>query len=495
MADYLLAIDQGTTSSRAIIFSPSGQSLSVAQEEFQQYYPNDGWVEHDANEIWQSTLRVCQQVVNDFGADKQDIAAVGITNQRETTVLWNRHTGEPLGRAIVWQDRRTAARCHELKQQGFEASISAKTGLLLDPYFSATKVQWLLDNITGARAAAERGDVLFGTIDCFLLWKLTGGRSHKTDATNASRTMLFNIYTQQWDQDLLELFHIPSTLLPEVCDSSAQFGQVDKALLGTELPIGGIAGDQQAALFGQACFNSGMSKSTYGTGCFLMMNTGKEAITSNNKLLTTVAYRLQGETVYAIEGSIFISGAAVQWLRDGLKIIDSASDTERWAKDTDSSKGVVMVPAFTGLGAPYWDPDARGALFGLTRDTGIGEIVVATLEAVCFQTRDLLGAMQSDGIKPTSLRVDGGMVVNNWLSQRLADIVQLPVDRPTINETTALGAAYLAGLSVGLFGSLDDIAAQWQCERSFTPALSQDESCTAYNRWLNAVERVRANKE
>ncbi len=494
MTGKIIAIDQGTTSSRAILFSAEGTALCTVQEELPQYYPADGWVEHDAEEIWSGVLRICQQLLKKSDCAAEQIAAIGITNQRETTVIWDKKTGRPISRAIVWQDRRTAVLCESLKSQGLEESVKQKTGLLLDPYFSASKIQWILDNVSGARQLAEKGELLFGTIDCFLLWKLTGGKSHKTDATNASRTLLFNIMTQQWDEELLQIFNIPRQMLPEVCDSSYNFGVTESNLFGAEIPITGIAGDQQAALIGQACFEVGMAKSTYGTGCFLIMNTGNQALSSQNRLLTTVAYRLNGETTYGIEGSIFISGAAIQWLRDGLKIIRSAAETENWAEQTQSSSGVIMVPAFTGLGAPYWDPDARGALLGLTRDTGIGEIIVAALESVCFQTRDLILAMQRDGVRPDTIRIDGGMVVNNWLTQRLADILQLKVERPSITETTALGAAYLAGLHVGIFSSLDDISKRWECQQSFTPVMENEKSVSMYSRWLQAVERVRTHK-
>lgn len=490
-ASYLLAIDQGTTSSRAIVFSAKGLPIASHQLEFTQNFPADGWVEHDANEIWQSVEAACKEAIKKSGIAVSDIAAIGITNQRETTVLWDRKTGEPLYNAIVWQDRRTASFCEQLKDKGCEALVQEKTGLLLDPYFSATKLAWLLDNVEGARARAEKGELAFGTIDTWLLWKLSGGVEHATDATNASRTLLFNIVTQQWDDELLSLFNIPSSLLPVVKDSSADFGCTSASFLGEAIAIGGIAGDQQAALIGQACFEPGMVKSTYGTGCFLVKNTGSQIVRSQNRLLSTVAYRLKGQPTYAIEGSIFVAGAAIQWLRDGLKLIAAASETEAIAEKTDDARGVYLVPAFTGLGAPYWDPHARGAILGLTRDTGIAEIVTAGLQSVCFQTRDLMEAMQEEGSRAlTTLRIDGGMVVNNWVSQRLADILGVPVDRPVVTETTALGAVYLAGLQVGLFKSLDDIAQLWQCERRFEPAMPDERRNNLYKGWCDAVKRV-----
>ena len=420
------------------------------------------------------------------------VAGIGITNQRETTLLWDAESGELLHRAIVWQDRRTAEFCARLKADGHEALISERTGLLIDPYFSATKLRWLLDEVPDARARAERGELRFGTIDCFLLWRLTGGQVHRTDATNASRTMLFNIHTQQWDEELLKLLDIPASLLPEVMHSAADFGQTDASVLGASVPVCGIAGDQQAALIGQACFSPGMVKSTYGTGCFMVMNTGGTPIRSQNRLLTTVGYRLKGHTTYALEGSIFVAGAAIQWLRDGLKLIQHAGETEALARQAGDHTGVYLVPAFTGLGAPYWDPTARGAIFGLTRDTGIAQIVAAGLQSVCFQTRDLLDAMQADGAQNTAaLRVDGGMVINNWVVQELANILGVTVDRPQVTETTALGAAYLAGLQLGIFKDLDDIASHWACERTFTPAMAEEQRSALYEGWLDAIRRVR----
>ena len=491
MQSYLLSLDQGTTSTRAIIFNLQGQAVGRAQRELKQYFPADGWVEHDAVEIAEASLAVCRDALKDGGITAQQIAAIGITNQRETTVVWDRKTGKPVHHAIVWQDRRTADFCLGLKNLGHETMVQKKTGLLLDPYFSATKLAWILDNISGVRARAERGELAFGTIDTWLIWQLTDGQKHATDATNAARTLIFNIHTQQWDTELLELFNIPASLLPVVQDSASDFGLTATRHLGSAVQIGGVAGDQQAALIGQACFKPGMVKSTYGTGCFMVMNTGDEAITSTHRLLTTVGYRLNGKVTYALEGSIFVAGAAVQWLRDGIQLIKQAGDTEAIAEETMDSRGVYLVPAFTGLGAPYWDPHARGAIFGLTRDTGIGEIVIAGLEAVCFQTRDLIEAMKKDGVSNLhTLRVDGGMAVNNWLMQALANIVGVVVDRPTVTETTALGAAWLAGLHVGKFASLDAIADLWHCQREFVSKMDSEKRENMYAGWIDAVQRV-----
>ncbi|MEE4250227.1 MAG: glycerol kinase GlpK [Alcanivoracaceae bacterium] len=487
----LLAIDQGTTSSRAILFDRNGSRLAQAQREFRQYYPEDGWVEHDAAQIWQDCLQLCREVLKDAGKNAAEVAAIGITNQRETTVLWDRATGTPLAPAIVWQDRRTADLCDRLRAEGNEALVQQRTGLLLDPYFSATKLAWLLDHVPAARQRAEAGELAFGTIDSWLLWNLTGGQVHATDATNASRTLLFDIHRQCWDEDLLALFRIPAALLPDVRDCAADYGHTEASLFGGAIAVAGIAGDQQAALVGQACFSPGMVKSTYGTGCFMVLNTGRTAVQSRNRLLTTVGYRLNGETTYALEGSIFVAGAAIQWLRDGLRLINHASETEALARSVGSAKGVYLVPAFTGMGAPWWDPHARGALLGLTRDTGIAEVVTAGLESVCYQTLDLLEAMGADaGARPTALRVDGGMVVNNWLTQTLADILGIRVDRPVVTETTALGAAYLAGLQVGLFASLEEVAGRWQCERSFAPSLDERSRQQRHVGWRRAVARV-----
>lgn len=493
MSKYILSIDQGTTSSRAIIFDASGAIISSAQKEFKQYYPDNGWVEHDPEEIWQSTLETCRQAMAEKQLNAADIATIGITNQRETTLVWDKETGEPVYNAIVWQDRRTADYCTSLIEQELEQEFNEKTGLLIDPYFSGTKLKWILDNVSGARSRADKGELAFGTIDTFLLWRLTGGKSHKTDATNASRTLMFNIHNQDWDTGLLDRLTIPESLLPQVHDSSADFGVTQASLFGDEIAITGIAGDQQAALVGQACFEEGMVKSTYGTGCFMMLNTGDRALKSNNRLLTTVAYRLNGKVTYAIEGSIFVAGAAIQWLRDGIKLIQEASETEQLAENTPVNHGVYMVPAFTGLGAPYWDPQARGAISGLTRDTGIAEFVSAGLQSVCYQTKDLKRAMESDGAaRPSTLRVDGGMVANNWLVQFLSDILGADVDRPVIQETTALGAAYLAGLQVGLFDSLTQIGELWQCQRQFSPQMPKEERDELYRGWENAVSRVRS---
>ena len=491
MSKYILSIDQGTTSSRAIIFNEKSEILSVAQQEFTQFFPEDGWVEHDPEEIWQSTLGVSRECIEKLGVQASEIAAIGITNQRETTIIWDKLTGQPIYNAIVWQDRRTAEFCTELEERGLGQVVTKKTGLLLDAYFSATKVRWLLDNVDGARVRAERGELLFGTVDCFLLWRLTNGQSHKTDASNASRTMLFNIHSQEWDKELLTELSVPEAMLPEVEDCAADFCIASAEHLGAEIPIGGIAGDQQAALIGQCCFEPGMTKSTYGTGCFVIMNTGEKPVESSNRLLTTVGYRLNGKVSYGLEGSIFVAGAAVQWLRDGIKLISDASETEAIATSHPSSNGVYLVPAFTGLGAPYWDPGARGGILGLTRDSSIEDIVTATLLSVCYQTRDLLEAMAKDGVMPTILRVDGGMVANSWVAQGLADLVRIPVDRPEVTETTALGVAYLAGLQVGIYDSLEEISSQWQSERAFQPQMAQKESNLLYQGWQEAVSRVR----
>lgn len=493
MSQYLLAIDQGTTSSRAIVFSAQGLPVARAQQEFKQYFPQDGWVEHDGEELWLSTLKVCREALKQSGLSASDVAAIGITNQRETTLVWDAQTGTPIHPAIVWQDRRTADYCAELKDAGHEAAVAAKTGLLIDPYFSATKLRWILQKVPGARERAERGELRFGTVDSFLLWRLSGGKSHKTDASNASRTLLFNIHTQQWDEELLKLFEIPASLLPEVLDCAADFGITDASLLGAAIPVLGMAGDQQAALIGQACFEPGMVKSTYGTGCFMIQNTGSTPVTSKNRLLTTVGYRLNGQVTYAVEGSIFVAGAAVQWLRDGIKLISHARDTEAMAEQTGDACGVYLVPAFTGLGAPYWDPKARGAIFGLTRDTGIKEIVTAGLQSVCYQTRDLLEAMRQDGAaEPSALRVDGGMVENNWVMQFLADILGVPVERPEVTETTALGVAYLAGLQAGLYKDLASIARHWHRQQRFEPRMADSHRGKLYDGWLDAVKRVRS---
>ena len=492
MTQYLLAIDQGTSSSRTVIFDDTATVIASAQQEFPQEYPNPGWVEHDPEEIWGSVLSVSKKALMNSGISPNDIAAIGITNQRETTLVWNRETGECVHRAIVWQDRRTSDYCREMKDRGAEDTVIAKTGLRLDPYFSATKLVWILDKVPSARQMAMDGKLAFGTIDCFLLWRLTGGRVHATDATNASRTMLFNIHTQEWDDELLKLFDIPGSLLPEVRDSACDFGETDAAILGAAIPICGIAGDQQAALIGQAGFETGVTKSTYGTGCFVIANTGDTAIESKNKLLTTVAYRLDGKVTYGIEGSIFVAGSAMQWLRDQLKVIESAGASAAIAQATGIIENIHVVPAFAGLGAPYWDPDARGAILGLSRDSGINEIVTATLQAVAYQTRDLINAMSDDGIQPNIIRVDGGMVANDWFLQFLSDILNLTVERPQNVESTVLGAAYLAGLTSGVFASTEEVQKLWQSEALFEPSMQDHQRDRLYQGWLDAVSRVRS---
>ncbi|MES1942653.1 glycerol kinase [Salinisphaera sp. PC39] len=491
-APFLLAIDQGTTSSRAIVFDREGRVVGADQREFNQYFPREAWVEHDAGEIWEGVLAVCRGALAAAGIGADELAGCGITNQRETTVVWDRHTGEPIHHAIVWQDRRTADLCRRLGDADTEAWLQAKTGLLLDPYFSATKLRWLLDNVPDARRRAEAGELVFGTIDTWLLWRLTGGRVHATDASNASRTLLFNIHEQRWDEELLAFFDIPPQLLPEVRDNAADFGTADAAHLGAPFPIAAMVGDQQGALVGQACFEAGMVKSTYGTGCFLVMNLGEAPVASRHRLLTTVGYRLDGRTTYALEGSIFVAGAAIQWLRDALRLIEQAPETERIAASIEHTDGVYLVPAFTGLGAPYWDPEARGAILGLTRDTGIEQIVRAALESTCYQTRDLVGAIGDDAITPTELRVDGGMVSNDWVCSFLADVLRIDVARPGVIETTALGAAYLAGLQTGVYGSLDEIARLWHRDRLFSPRRPAAEMDDLYRGWMDAVARVRS---
>lgn len=488
----ILAMDQGTTSSRAIVFDAEGKIVAVAQEEFPQIYPADGWVEHDPEAIWETSCRTAQQAFEDAEARGYKVYAIGITNQRETTIVWDKASGKSVYNAIVWQDRRTAAACDALREQGREALVQAKTGLLLDPYFSATKVSWILDNVDGARERSVQGELAFGTVDSFLISRLTAGKQHVTDATNASRTNLFNIETQAWDEELLKLFNVPATILPTVLDCAADFGETDPDIFGRSVPILGVAGDQQAAAIGQGCFDVGDIKSTYGTGCFVLLNTGKTAVRSGNRLLSTVGYRLGGEVTYALEGSIFIAGAAVQWLRDGIHIVDHAKDTEMLAREADPDSGVYMVPAFTGLGAPYWDADARASFFGMTRATGRAELVKATLEAVCFQTSDLFEAMAEDGVKPAMLKVDGGMVANDWLMQFLSDLLDVPVERPEVMETTALGAAYLAGLQLGLFESLSDIQEKWQLEKRFEPDREGDSVRAKLDGWRKAVSCTRA---
>ncbi len=490
VASCILAIDQGTTSTRAIIFDQQGVPCAEAARELPQVFPAAGWVEHDASEIWRATQDVCRRALAQFG-DVRRIAAIGLTNQRETTVLWDRATGLPLYNAIVWQDRRTADQCAALKARGLENEITEKTGLLLDPYFSATKIAWLLEHIPGARERAGRGELACGTIDAWLIWNLTKGARHVTDVTNASRTMLFNIESLEWDSEILSWLDIPRELLPDVLDCAGDFGVADSDILGADIPICGVAGDQQAASIGQACFEPGMLKSTYGTGCFVLLNTGSRRVRSSHRLLTTLAYRLKGETVYAVEGSIFMAGATVQWLRDGLNLIEKAEDTENLAAQADPEGGIYMVPAFTGLGAPYWDPHARASIVGLTRDAGIPDLVRAALDAVCYQTRDLMEAMASDDAQTTqSVRVDGGMAENAWFMQRLADIIDRPVERPHGEQATALGAAYLAGLEVGLYPSTDHIARQWRLAHTYDPALPADSRETLYDGWRDAIART-----
>ncbi|MBN9644350.1 glycerol kinase GlpK [Corynebacterium mendelii] len=487
---YILALDQGTTSSRAIVFDHDGMIVASAQHEFTQHFPQPGWVEHDAREIWSTQSGVAQEAITRANVKARDIAAIGITNQRETTVVWDRETGAPVCRAIVWQDRRTAGICDRLRQAGRLELIRAKTGLMLDAYFSGTKLMWILDNVDGARKAARAGRLAFGTIDSWLIWNLTGGRCHVTDATNASRTLLYNIHTGDWDDELLEIFGVPRAMLPEVHDSSQLYGTTADGLFGSQIPIAGIAGDQQAATFGQACIYPGMAKNTYGTGCFMLLNTGTEAVPSNNKLLTTVACRYGGRTTYALEGSVFIGGAVVQWLRDGLGIIRSAKEVEQLAATVDDSGGLYLVPAFTGLGAPYWDPHARGTMVGITRGTTAGHIARAALESIVFQSAELLEAMQKDaGFKLKQLRVDGGASTNDLLMQFQADILGVTVQRPTVTETTALGAAYLAGLAVGYWDSPDDLANTWTVDKEFIPSMPEEQRLRRLAGWRKAVSR------
>lgn len=483
----IIALDQGTTSSRAVLINHDRQIVDIVQREFEQHFPKPSWVEHDADEIWSSQFGVLQELVANHHLTPTDIAAIGITNQRETTVLWNRKTGKAIHRAIVWQDRRTARQCDELKSAGWQDKIQQKTGLVIDAYFSASKIQWLLDHVEGARQLADDGDLLFGTVDTWLIWNLTAGEVHATDASNAARTMLFNINSGEWDDELLQLFSIPRTMMPEVRDSSGDFGKV--SFQGAEVPISGVAGDQQAALFGQACFAKGMTKSTYGTGCFLLMNTGAERINTQSGLLSTVAWSLDGELTYALEGSVFIGGAAIQWLRDELQIIESASESEALALNANPESSVVVVPAFAGLGAPHWDMYARGAMFGLTRDTGRAEIAKATLQSLAYQVYDVLQAMQLDsGIELNELNVDGGAIANDFLAQFQADIMQRPVIRPQVLESTALGAAYLAGLAVD-YWQLDELSQQRKIERQFEPIIEPQSVTKLLSQWHKAVER------
>lgn len=488
---YILAIDQGTTSSRAILFDDEMKPGAIAQQEFAQYYPASGWVEHDPADLWNTTLESCRNVIGTSGIAPVDIAAIGITNQRETTLVWDRETGQPVYNAIVWQDRRTADICQALRDAGYEELVSEQTGLLLDPYFSATKIAWILDHVDGARARAEAGELLFGTVDCYLVWKLTGGRQHVTDATNAARTLLYDIHDGRWSQFICDLLNIPMAMLPEVKDCADDFGVTDPELLGAAIPILGVAGDQQAATIGQACFAPGMMKSTYGTGCFALLNTGGHPVRSKNRLLTTIAYQLDGKPTYALEGSIFVAGAVVQWLRDGVQLIDHAAETQQMAEAADPSQDVVIVPAFVGLGAPYWHAECRGAIYGLTRNSGAAEISKAALESVGYQTRDLMEAMASDwGMDREGqvLRVDGGMSASNWAMQFLSDIIGAPVDRPHVLETTALGVAWLAGMRAGVYPDQSGFARGWALENRFSPMMPSDERQEKYARWKRAVE-------
>jgi glycerol kinase len=487
---FILAIDQGTTSSRAILYDEHANPIFTAQEEFPQIYPSDGWVEHDPESIWSgvvSTMNKAQMAASQRGGR---VAAIGITNQRETCVVWDRKTGQPIYNAIVWQDRRTADKCAALKKKGHEKTIEQKTGLLLDPYFSATKISWILDHVEGARARAELGDLLAGTIDSFLIWRLTSGASHVTDATNASRTSLYNIKSGEWDGELLKVFDVPRACLPEVRDCAADFGTTDKSVAGLAIPICGVAGDQQAATIGQGCFEVGDIKSTYGTGCFALLNTGTEKLTSKNRLLSTIAYQLKGETTYALEGSIFVAGAAIQWLRDEMKLIKSAAETEGMAKGMKGNNGLYLVPAFTGMGAPHWDPNARGAIYGITRATGPADFVRAALESVCYQTHELLAAMREDGASLSTLKVDGGMASNDWLMQFLSDVIDLPVERPKNMETTALGAALLAGSHCGVYGDIKSYFAGLKPDREFDPAMGKADRSALIEGWNKAVART-----
>lgn len=484
---YILAIDQGTTSTRAILFDDRMQRVATAQQEFQQYFPEAGWVEHDPEEIWSTTLKVCRDVMSAHNVSAEQVAGIGITNQRETTVVWEKSTGNPIHKAIVWQDRRTTAICDRLRNTGCEDDISAQTGLLLDPYFSGTKVKWIIEAIPGARDRAKAGELLFGTIDSFLIWRLTGGRVHATDATNAARTLLFDIHKGEWSEEICELLDVPMTMLPDVRDCAADFGATE--LFGGQIPILGVAGDQQAATIGQACFEPGMMKSTYGTGCFALLNTGEKPVASKNRLLTTIAYQLAGQRTYALEGSIFIAGAAVQWLRDGLGIIDDASQSGVLAAQSDPAQNVILVPAFTGLGAPYWKPDCRGAMFGLTRNSGPAEFCRAALESVAYQTRDLWEAMRGDwgASADVILRVDGGMSASDWAMQALSDRLGAPVDRPVMQETTALGAAWLAGMQSGIYPGQTEFSGSWALDRRFETVMHDSDREAAYANWTTAV--------
>jgi len=492
MSGYVVAIDQGTTSTRAMVFDDRLRIRGVGQQEFPQHFPRPGWVEHDPADLWRTSVETFRLALADAGLSAPDIAAIGIANQRETALVWDRRTGETIHRAIVWQDRRTADLCARLKADDVEPAVTAKTGLIVDPYFSASKIAWLLGAVPGARARAQAGELAFGTIDSWLIWNMSGGRRHVTDATNASRTLLYNIHDQSWDADLLALFGIPAGMLPEVHDCAAEFGVTSPAIFGAEIPILGVAGDQQAATLGQACFSPGMVKSTYGTGCFAVLNTGAVPVRSRNRLLTTIASRLDGKVTYALEGAIFAAGAAVQWLRDGLGILERADQSGPMAAEADPEQGVYLVPAFTGLGAPHWDPEARGAVFGLTRGTSRRELARAALESVCFQTADLIAAMQADwsGGGETILRVDGGMVASDWTMQRLADLLGAPVDRPVVLETTGLGAAWLAGQKAGVWPDWEGFARQWRLDRRFEPAMAEDYRMKLLAGWRDAVART-----
>ena len=494
MEKYILSLDQGTTSSRAILFNKKREIIQVAQREFKQFFPKPGWVEHNANEIWGSILAVMASCLAEANVKPEQVAGIGITNQRETAVVWDKESGQPVYNAIVWQSRQTAEICEELKAKGYDQVFRDKTGLLIDAYFSGTKVKWILDNVEGAREKAERGELLFGTIDTWLIWKLSGGKAHVTDYSNASRTLMYNIYDLKWDEELLEILSVPASMLPEVRPSSEVYSEtVDYHFFGCNVPIAGVAGDQQAALFGQACYEKGMAKNTYGTGCFMLMNTGEKAVKSENGLLTTIAWGINGKVEYALEGSIFVAGSAIQWLRDGLRMFKNAAESEKYATKVSSTEGVYVVPAFVGLGTPYWDSDVRGSVFGLTRGTTKEHFVRATLESLAYQTKDVLTSMEADsGISLKALRVDGGAVANNFLMQFQSDMLNVSVERPEIKETTALGAAYLAGLAVGYWGSQEEIATQWKMDRAFTPNMGDAVRDNLYKGWKKAVKAARA---
>jgi len=492
---FILALDQGTTSSRAILFNRQGEPVGTAQKEFTQIYPRPGWVEHDPEEIWASVLDVMRDVMRAHGVAPEQIAAIGVTNQRETTVVWDRETGKPVWNAVVWQSRQTEDICDDLKNKGYEAFVRERTGLPIDPYFSGTKLRWILDHAEGAREKAAAGRLLFGTVDSWLIWKLTGGKRHVTDVTNASRTLMYNIHQLKWDEELLAMLEVPASVLPEVRSTSEVYGYTSEEVTGRAIPIAAAAGDQQAALFGQACFVPGMAKNTYGTGCFLLMNTGAKAVKSAHGLLTTIAWGIGDKVEYALEGSVFVAGSAIQWLRDGLQIISTARESEDYARQVESTDGVYVVPAFVGLGTPYWDSRVRGAIFGLTRGTGRAHLIRATLEALAYQTKDVLAAMEEDaGIRLEKLRADGGAALNDFLMQFQSDILGVPVERPTTHETTALGAAYLAGLAVGFWENRDDITAQWKAERTYVPAMDESLRAEKYEGWKKAVAAARVFK-